>query len=116
MAHQELKRLVKGRDIYTQTEYGQNYWNAYTKMYVVKNNQLINITWMAAEALGVTLKKDGRVPYGDFDSVYNLGRRLWPKGHKCDGDKCHSNDHVNRGDTENTFHRDGGYRLKQRSL
>lgn len=109
-----LKKVLSAKHpIYTQTEYGRNYWNAYTKLYIVRKGEIVNITWEASKVLGDKLK-DGRIPYGDFDSVYNLGRRLYPNGHKCDGKYCHSNDHVNG--ENNTHHSDSGYRFKQRSL
>ena len=48
-----------------------------------------------------------------FELVYNLGRRLWPHGFKCAGERCRSNDHFNRlrDRTGAVWHRGGGYAL-----
>lgn len=61
--------------------------------------------------------KRGGWGYGkEFDVVYGLGRTLYPKGYKHTKRNCHSNDHVNHGNYDNTYHKDGGYKFSQRSI
>jgi hypothetical protein len=45
-----------------------------------------------------------------FALVYALGRKLYPDGFDCAGERCPSNDHCNR--VEATHHKDGGYALR----
>ena len=57
-----------------------------------------------------------------FQTVYSLGRVLWPNGYACPGIlSCRSNEHSNPGPDRNNYaptiiHRDGGYALRQRDL
>jgi len=57
-----------------------------------------------------------------FALVYDLSRALYPDPWECIGadgsyrECCSSNDHVNAGDRANTWHKDGGYALRHRTL
>lgn len=51
-----------------------------------------------------------------FALVYNLSSALYPKGHRCSGKTCRSNDHSNgdRNYDGRHKHTDGGYALNHR--
>lgn len=55
-----------------------------------------------------------------FELVYSLGRTLYPGGYACIGERCVSNDHVNRPHpprvAESMQHQDGGYAFEHRWL
>jgi hypothetical protein len=81
--------------------------NRRVSLVVVADDEMKDISWMAAHALGDPVKN--RAGYVQdvgieisgcgmdvgFELVYNLGRVLWPHGFVCAGDKCQSNDHSN---------------------
>lgn len=118
-----LRRLLKGQhQITTVTEWTGS--TAYVRLFIVKNNELINITHRAGEAMGSKTVHAVSKPYGlkyggwgyskPFQAVYDLGRALYPKGYKHTTKNCHSNDHFNG--VTRAKHRDGGYKFKQVEL
>lgn len=124
-ARKELRQILKGKDtIKTLAEWTGS--TAYVRLFIVKNNELIDITHNAGVAMGEKTSHAVSKPYGfkrggwgygkEFSVVYDLGRTLYPKGYKHTVKNCHSNDHVNRGDGDNLHHRDGGYKFYQRSI
>lgn len=119
-----LRKLLRGQDtILTLAEWRGNS-TAYVRLFVVKNNQLIDFTHSAGVAMGDKTVHAPSKPYGlkfggwgygkEFQAVYNLGRALYPKGYKHTSKHCHSNDHSNGVDRE--WHTNGGYKFYQRSI
>lgn len=94
-------------------------------VYAIRDNEPMRLTWWVAAATGLRYDKSrealaiqGCGTDVGFEAVYHLGRALWPNGHECAGERCHSNDHSN-GDRDRTtphLHQDGGYALRQRWL
>lgn len=95
----------------------------------------MNITPIAARALGTRLQDSGGIRAGGyglnraFHIVYTLGRTLWPEGFRCTGNldrfmppptsgplACPSNDHRNGDRTTTRVHQDGGYAYNHRML
>lgn len=120
----ELRKILQGQhEILTLAEYRG--MTAFVRVFIVKNNQLVDLTWQAAVALGEKSAHLPSQPYGlkrsgygyskEFDVVYNIGRVLYPKGYNHTAKNCHSNDHANGWDGVSK-HNDGGYRFKQRSI
>ena len=97
---------------------------AFVRLFIIKNNKLVELTHDVASALGENSAHRDSQPYGlkrggygygkEFDVVYTLGRVLYPKGYKHTAKNCHSNDHSNG--VANTWHTDGGYKFKQVSI
>lgn len=119
----ELRKTLQGQhEILTLAEWRGS--TAFVRLFIVKNNQLIDLTHNAAMAMGEKSAHMPSQPYGlkrggygygkEFDVVYGLGRTLYPKGFKHLTKNCHANDHFNGDDTNH--HKDGGYRFKQRSI
>jgi len=133
-AVKELRKLLQGQDtIMTLAQWTGS--TAYVRLFVVKNNQLIDITHRAGEAMGDKTVHSVNKPYGlkyggygygkEFAAVYGLGSALYRKGYKHTLKNCHSNDHSNysRNDGGNfdasklpDWHTAGGYRFSQRSI
>lgn len=124
-AQAELRQILKGQDtIKTLAEWRGS--TAFVRLFIVKNNELIDITHNAGMAMAEKTAHMPSQPYGfkrggygygkEFDVVYGLGATLYPKGYKHTKRNCHSNDHVNRGDGDNLYHRNGGYKFSQRSI
>jgi len=91
-------------------------------LHVVKDNQLVNISWNAAKLLeGYDEKHNGCKASGcgmdmGFHLVYNLGYALFPNGFTCTGKNCPSNDHRNKPYPEcdgKMLHTSGGYAFDQ---
>lgn len=122
-ARKSLRKLLQGQDtILTSAEWTGS--TAYVRLFVIKNNKLIDITHQAGEAIGDKTIHNVNKPYGfkrggygynrEFDVVYSLGHALYPKGYKHTKN-CQSNDHVNGWDGVSK-HSSGGYRFRQRSI
>lgn len=82
--------------------------------YIVRDGQIVNISWQVAAITGNRYGDRGGVIVGGagmdmtFHLVYSLSRRLYPDGHRCTGSqgvtptgkpskvpRCPSNDHAN---------------------
>lgn len=122
-ARKDLKKLLQGQhEIKTLAEYRG--MTAFVRLFIVKNNELVEFTHLAATALGENSAHRDSQPYGlkrggygyskEFDVVYSIGRVLYPKGYKHTLRNCHSNDHSDG--KPNTWHKVGGYRFRQRSI
>ena len=99
------------------------------KVFVMRNNEPINITYQTAQLLDCfgydcnreALKITGCGMDVGFEAVYDLARTLYRNGFRCAGENCVSNDHTN-GDPkgysqdEAHIHSDGGYAFRQRWL
>lgn len=120
----ELRKTLQGQhEILTLAEWRGS--TAFVRLFIIKNNQLIDLTFNVAMAMGEKAAHLPSQPYGlkrggygygkEFDVVYGLGRTLYPNGYKHTTRECHSNDHFNGWDGASR-HRDGGYRFKQRSI
>lgn len=88
---------------------------------IVKDNKPHDISYLVSKALGWKLhrkqygvKVDGCGMDMGFHLVYSLSSVIFRNGFECIGEKCPSNDHVNRHET--TQHKDGGYALIHRWL
>lgn len=119
----ELRKILQGQhEILTLAEWRGS--TAFVRVFIVKNNQLIDLTHNVGVAMAEKTAHLPSQPYGlkrggygygkEFDVVYGIGRTLYPKGYKHTKNNCHSNDHSNGVDRE--WHTDGGYRFKQRSI
>jgi hypothetical protein len=124
-AQKELRKILRGvSEIRTMAEWTGS--TAYVRLFIIRNNQILDITHKAGVAMGEKTAHAVNKPYGlkyggygygkEFTAVYDLGRTLYPKGYKHTTKECHSNDHVNHGDGDNLFHRDGGYKFNQRTI
>lgn len=120
-AAKSLRETLRGQhQITTSTEYTG--LTAYVRLFIVKNNEIRDITFMAGMAMNEKTRhnnghyglKFGGGYSNPFSAVYNLGRTLYPKGYRHTAKNCHSNDHFN-GDVR-TIHPDGGYKFKQVEL
>ena len=123
-AQGELRRILKGQDtIRTLAVWTGS--TAYVRLFIVKNNKLIDITGQAGVAMGEKTTHAPSKPYGfkrggygygkEFDVVFSLGRTLYPKGYKHTKKECHSNDHVNGWDGVSKHH-EGGYRFRKETI
>ena len=94
-----------------------------------KPDQIHAYGWNVAKALGWSFDRDreGVKVSGcgmdmGFETVYSMGRVMFPDGFDCIGENCPSNDHNNayyfkkEGEEVPTHHSDGGYALRQRWL
>lgn len=119
----ELRSILKGHDeIMTLAEWRGS--TAFVRLFIVKKNRLVELTWQASVAMGERYVHRESQPYGikrggygygkEFDVVYSLGRTLYPKGYKHTKNNCHSNDHSNG--VDRAWHNDGGYKFRQRSI
>ena len=94
-------------------------------MFVIRDNQPINISWDASKLLeGYDFKHEGCKAGGcgmdmGFSLVYDLSRSLFGKNWICSGEGCGANDHNNSPYPKRDgimVHTDGGYALHQRWL
>jgi hypothetical protein len=88
-------------------------------LYLARKGELVYLSGWAAKALGERRHRDGGIVVGGcgmdmgFHLVYNLSSVLWPKGFRCAGKRCQSNDHHNRVEPMPKVHQSGGYALRQ---
>lgn len=119
----ELRKTLQGQhEILTLAEWRGS--TAFVRLFIVKHNRLIDITFNAGVAMAEKTAHLPSQPYGlkyggygygkEFQAVYDLGRTLYPKGYKHTTRNCHSNDHSNG--VERAHHTDGGYKFAQRSI
>lgn len=96
-------------------------------LFVIRNNELRHIfAFMTDEQIEEFTNNFKRDSKGNgflirgigmdmgFSMVYNLSKIIFGKSHKCIGQNCPSNDHVNSPDKEFTEHTNSGYALRQR--
>ncbi len=124
-----LKKTLKpGRTIYTDVkQVSRSGMSRHIKCYIVDGGKIQNITWHISRVLGYSIDRDdgGLKVSGcgmdmGFHVIYNLAYTLFPKGYKCPGESCRSNDHFN----DHTItrekgkhkHSDGGYAFDQQWL
>jgi len=68
---------------------------------ICQDGAVRNISGLVSRAAGFKWCDDDSVGVSGcgmdvgFEVVYNLARVLWPDGHDCTGENCHSNDHSN---------------------
>lgn len=120
----DLRQELKGHDTITTVTEWRGY-TAYVRLLIVKRNSIIDITHRAGAAMNRQTIHGVDKPYGlkyggggyskPFQAVYDLGRALYPNGHRHTAKGCHSNDHFNGWDGKSK-HRDGGYKFKQSEL
>lgn len=129
--------LQPGQKIYTSVvKVNRNGDSRHIKLYLVKDNSILDITrWVAlAEGYKRNPNTGGIIVGGGgmnmcFMVVYSLGKALYPDGVPCTGnssctltpdgrERCQSNDHVNgsKDYTIGHLHRDGGYAFREISL
>jgi hypothetical protein len=119
-----LKALLKpGDTIYTQfVSVSRSGMLRKIKVYVVANNQPINITPQVSDLCGFgydyntdALKVSGCGTDVGFQAVYELAGVLYPDGFECAGETCPSNDHTNGVCDRNSkhHHNGGGYAFRQ---
>lgn len=107
--------LPPGSGVYTQVLHvSRSGMQREIAAYIVRDGQIVNISWQVAAITGNRYGDRGGVIVGGagmdmtFHLVYSLSRRLYPDGHKCTGSqgvtptgkaskvpRCPSNDHTN---------------------
>lgn len=90
--------------------------------YIVSKGEICNISGMVARGLGWPFdgKRNGVRVSGcgmdiGYHVVYSLGYALFPKGWRCKGETCCSNEHSfgsNKPCDGRMRHKDGGYALR----
>ena len=107
-----LAILSPGDKVYTKLDHvSRSGMMRHISLYISENGDIINITHLAANAMGEKRADNGGIKIGGcgmdmgFSLVYSLGATLWPKG----TDKPHGR----RNGKPDT---DGGYALNQQWL
>jgi len=118
------KMLRPGKSVFTiVTSVNRMGTYRHIKLAVVFRGELHNISGYVSDLLGWHWHDDGSLGVTGagmdmgFHAVYALSRALYPKGFRCIGEGCPSNDHDHsNGDWGHTPHKhaDGGYALVQR--
>lgn len=118
-AIKSLKAILKpGDSVYTILKHvSKSGMSRDIDVVIVDGEDIKNISYWVACALDYKLNNRGIRVGGcgmdmGFHLIYTLSSTLFSEGFDCIGDKCPSNDHVNRED--NNHHRDGGYALIQK--
>lgn len=124
-AIEKLKEWIKpGDTIYTTVKHvSRSGMMRVIDVHLIENNEPHWISYLVSKVLewGFDEKKEGVRVSGcgmdmGFHLVYTLSSILFRDGFDCIGEKCPSNDHVNRVQAPNGIwhHSSGGYALKQR--
>lgn len=90
----------------------------------IRKNEMLDISWYVARILDYKRADNGGLKVSGcgmdmgFHIIHNLGYALYPKGFKCLGKKCPSNDHFNDFKCDRVkgkhHHKSGGYYFKQK--
>lgn len=119
-AKEKLRTMLSAGDtVYTRVDnVARSGMSRRISLFVIRDNEPLNITYLAAHAMGDGAKYDRSRYYGIrvdgcgmdmcFHIVYCLGRALFPDGFKVEG--CGRNGEMSGWDE------DGGYALKNREF
>ncbi len=117
---QEYHSLKRGETVYTILRHvSRSGMQRVIELVIIRKGKPIRIGWSAAKLIGSSydqdhggIKTDGCGMDMGFNLVHYLSSVLWPKGFKCIGEHCPSNDHSNyRQGEAPTHHKSGGYAL-----
>lgn len=91
-----LDNLKPGDVVYTKLDHvSRSGMTRGISLYIIKDNEPYDVSWLAAEKMGDKLHKKGGIKVGGcgmdmgFYLVYNLGRTLFPDGF---GEECTNTD------------------------
>ena len=114
----ELRKLLNPGDLiyYLIRHVSQSGLTRHIDLYMVKKGEIICISYLAAYATECSLHKQNNsiIVHGcgmdmGFDTVYRLGRALWPKGGRAGKSQRKLTSHLSK-------EPDGGYLLKYQQL
>lgn len=124
---EHLNKLLKpGDTLYFVCSYqGRGSVDAFN-VYIMQDNRPVFITAFVADLCGFREHAMGGIAIGGwgfsktFEIARTLGRRLYPEGFQCTGDRmtCGSNDHANEGCpyTFARWHKSGDYAFRYVTL